>query len=405
MRTSDGRDHRGTPGTTAQTVIRAARIHTGSGTVLQHGFVLVDGGVIVAVEGAGTPPPEDVETVDLGEVTLLPGLIDAHVHLAFDATGDVMTPMLELEDDALLDLMHTHAQLHLDAGVTTVRDLGDRRFGSLVLRDRYRSDPASGPELLASGPPLTRRKGHCWFLGGEADTIDELHAAVSERAERECDVVKVMATGGVITPGFLPHQSQYGPAELTAIVTTAHHHRLPTVAHAHGAQGIRDSVAAGVRSIEHCTFLDATGVSPDWDAVARMIDAGIFASVTGASLPGLELPPVLQARAEQVRVNVQRMHTAGARIVCTSDAGVGPHKPHGVLPHGVVDAARVGFSNVEALASVTTVAAAACGLAGRKGAITAGHDADLLAVQGNPLETIGDIHRTAAVFRRGLRVR
>jgi hypothetical protein len=131
-----------------------------------------------------------------------------------------------------------------------------------VLRDRYRRDPASGPELLASGPPLTRRKGHCWFLGGEADTVEELPAAVSERAERECDVVKVMATGGVITPGFLPHQSQYGPAELTAIVTTAQHHGLPTVVHAHGAQGIRDSVAAGVRSIEHCTFLDEAGVSP-----------------------------------------------------------------------------------------------------------------------------------------------
>ncbi len=118
--------------------------------------------------------------------------------------------MFGLDDAALLDLMHANAQLYLDAGVTTVRDLGDRRFGSLVLRDRYRSDPASGPELVVSGPPLTRRQGHCWFLGGEADTVDELRAAVAERAARGCDVVKVMATGGVITPGFLPHQSQYG---------------------------------------------------------------------------------------------------------------------------------------------------------------------------------------------------
>lgn len=389
----------------ALTALRAARIYTGSGVLLEHGFVLVDGGVIVAVEPSGVKPPESVELADLGDVTLLPGLVDAHVHLAFDATGEVIAPMLGLDDAALLELMHANAQLHLDAGVTTVRDLGDRRFGSLVLRDRYRAEPSTGPELVASGPPLTRTQGHCWFLGGEADTVDELRAAVVERSERGCDVVKVMATGGVITPGFLPHQSQYGPSELRAIVEAAHERGLPTAAHAHGAEGIRDSVTAGVHSVEHCTFLDDTGVSPDWDVVGQMVDAGIFVSVTGAALPGLDLPPILKARADKVRVNVERMHAMGARIVCTSDAGVGPHKPHGVLPHGVVDATTVGFTNAEVLASVTSVAAAVCGLTGRKGAIIPGCDADLLAVYGNPLAEIGDIHRMAAVFRGGVRVR
>ena len=350
-------------------------------------------------------PPAGAELVDLGDVTLLPGLIDAHVHLAFDATGEVIAPMLGLDDPALLDLMHLNAQRHLDVGVTTVRDLGDRRFASLVLRERYRSDPSSGPELLASGPPLTRTQGHCWFLGGEADTADELRAAVMERALRGCDVVKVMATGGVITPGFLPHQSQYGLAELRAIVDAAHEHGLPTAAHAHGANGIRDSVAAGVHSIEHCTFLEETGVQPDWDVVAQMVDAGIFVSVTGAAIPGIDLPPVLQARADQIRTNVDRMHAMNARIVCTSDAGVGPHKPHGVLPHGVVEATNLGFTNAQVLASVTSLAADLCGLAHRKGAIAAGLDADLLAVNGNPLAHIGDIHRTAAVYRKGIRVR
>ncbi len=389
----------------AQTVVRAARIYTGSGAVLEHGFVVVDSGVIVAVERSGVEPPELAQLVDLGDVTLLPGLIDAHVHLAFDATGEVVAPMLGLDAAALLEVMHANAQLHLDAGVTTVRDLGDRRFGSLVLRDRYRTEPASGPELVASGPPLTRRQGHCWFLGGEADTVDELRDAVAERAERGCDVVKVMATGGVITPGFLPHQSQYGPTELRAIVEAGHEHGLPTAAHAHGADGIRDSVAAGVHSVEHCTFFDEASVSPDWDVVGQMIDAGIFVSATGAVLPGIDPPPMIKVRIDKFRVNVERMHIMGARIVCTSDAGVGPAKPHGVLPHGVVDATSVGFTNAEALASVTSIAAAACGLAGRKGAITAGYDADLLAVHGNPLAEIGDIHRMATVFRDGVRVR
>jgi imidazolonepropionase-like amidohydrolase len=394
-----------TPRMSALTVIRAARIYTGAEGVVERGFVLVAGGIIVAVEGSGVEPPASGEVIDLGDVTLLPGLIDAHVHLAFDATGEVIAPMLGLGDADLLELMHANAQLHLDAGVTTVRDLGDRRFGSLVLRDRYRSEPSSGPELVASGPPLTRRKGHCWFLGGEADTVEELRAAVAERAERGCDVVKVMATGGVITPGFLPHESQYGLTELRAIVEEARECGLPTAAHAHGAEGIRDSVAAGVQSIEHCTFLEEEGVNPDWDVVGQMIDAGIFVSVTGAAIPGIDLPPVLQARADKVRVNVERMHTMGARIVCTSDAGVGPHKPHGVLPHGIVDATNVGFTNTRVLASVTTTAAALCGLADRKGALAAGYDADLLAVHGNPVTEIGDIHRVAAVFRSGVRVR
>jgi imidazolonepropionase-like amidohydrolase len=317
-------------------VIRAARIYTGSGSVLEHGFVLVGGGVILAVEQSGVAPPESAVVVDLGDVTLLPGLIDAHVHLAFDATGEIIAPMLGLDDAALREVMRTNAQLHLDAGVTTVRDLGDRRFGSLALRDEHRSDPSTGPELLVAGPPLTRRQGHCWFLGGEADTVEELRAAVRERAERGCDVVKVMATGGHLTPGFLPEQSQYGRVELQAIVDAAREHGLPTAAHAHGAQGIRDSVAAGVHSVEHCSFFDEAGATADWDVVSQMVQAGLFISLTGAMLPDVDPPPKIAARMEQYRANAQRMHAMGARIVLTSDAGVGPMKPHGVVPHGIV---------------------------------------------------------------------
>jgi imidazolonepropionase-like amidohydrolase len=136
-----------------------------------------------------------------------------------------------------------------------------------------------------------------------------------------------------------------------------------------------------------------------------MVDKGIFVTTTGAVLPGFEPPPMIAARIEQFRINVQRMRSMGARVVCTSDAGVAPSKPHGVLPHGVVEAARIGFSNAEALATVTSVAAALCGMAGRKGALAPGHDADLLAVEGDPLRDISDVQRVAAVFRAGIRVR
>jgi len=159
-----------------------------------------------------------------------------------------------------------------------------------------------------------------------------------------------------------------------------------------------------VHSVEHCTFLDETSVSPNWDVTSQMVNAGTFISVT-AAIPGIDLPPILKARADKVRDNVERMHTMGVRIVLSSDAGVGPHKPHGVLPHGVVSATSVGFTKTQVLENVTSVAAAVCGLSGRKGAITAGCAADLRAVHGNPLAEISDIHRVAAVFRAGARVR
>lgn len=390
------------------TLVRAARVLTadGAGVTEDCALLLRDGRIERVERGLGQLPScGDIDVVDLGDVTLLPGLMDAHVHLAFDATGDVVGPMLGLDDAALHALMDDHAQRYLDVGVTTVRDLGDRRFGSLALREQYRGAPSSGPELLAAGPPLTRTQGHCWFLGGEADTADELRAAVAERAARGCDVVKVMATGGVITPGFLPHESQYDLAQLRQVVDAARERGLPTAAHAHGADGIRDSVAAGVHSVEHCTFFDETSVRPDWDVVRTMVDKGIFVTTTGAVLPGLAPPPMIAARIEQFRINVQRMRSMGASVVCTSDAGVGPSKPHGVLPHGVVEAARIGFSNAEALATVTSVAAALCGMTGRKGALAPGHDADLLAVHGDPLTNIADVQRVAAVFRAGVRVR
>ena len=170
-----------------------------SPVLVERPLVLVDDGRIVDVRAGGAPPP-GAEVVDLGGATLLPGLVDAHVHLAFDASTDVVTPLQRDADEVLLERMAGNARTALATGVTTVRDLGDRAFLSLALRERLRADPPSGPELLVAGPPITRTRGHCWFLGGEADTVPQLRAAVRVRAERGCDVVKIMVTGGALTP-------------------------------------------------------------------------------------------------------------------------------------------------------------------------------------------------------------
>jgi imidazolonepropionase-like amidohydrolase len=184
-------------------------------------------------------------------------LIDAHVHLAFQPDADdPVNDLVDVADEVLLERMHTNAARALGAGITTVRDLGDRRFLTGRLQERYHGS-VGVPEVLWSGPPITPTKGHCWFLGGETDGPDAIRAAVAERAGHGVDVIKIMATGGLLTPGFGLHESQYGLAELQSAVQATHAHGLPITAHAHGPHGIADAVTAGVDGVEHCTFATA----------------------------------------------------------------------------------------------------------------------------------------------------
>jgi imidazolonepropionase-like amidohydrolase len=336
---------------------------------------------------------------------LLPGLVDSHVHLAFDPEERTKQAMATQDDATIAARMRRHARQQLQAGVTTVRDLGDRGYLALSLRDTAVHEPHALPQIVAAGPPITRVGGHCWFLGGEADDVAGVRAAVAERVARGVDLIKIMATGGAITPGWLPHESQYTVDELVAATEAAHTSGKPITAHAHGTEGIARAVAAGVDGIEHCSFFTEDGVQPDWGTVAAMADAGVFVGATEAWLAeGLMLAPHLAERLERRSRNFARMRDAGVRMVCCSDAGAGPRKPHGVLPHGVVHFGGMGWTNTEAITSVTVLAAEACGLAARKGRIDVGRDADLLAVAGNPLERLEDLFRVRAVWRAGAMV-
>ncbi|MDQ3988231.1 MAG: amidohydrolase family protein [Actinomycetota bacterium] len=380
--------------------IRAARLFDGQVRRAGPVVVLVEGQRIAGVDLTGAPPPSDMDVVDLGEVTLLPGFVDSHLHLCFDPTADPVQQMLGEDESALLSRAADNARRALRAGITTVRDLGDRGYVALALRDAAGTEPV--PEVLAAGPPITRTRGHCWFLGGEADGTAGVRAAVGERVERGVDVIKVMATGGMLTPGWGLHESQYGPAELRAVVDAAHAQGLPVTAHAHGPRGIADAVAAGVDGVEHGTFVTDTGVEPDAETIAAMARAGTFVGATEAWLPdGPPLPPVAASRLEWCWENFVRMHREGVRIVCCSDAGIGPRKPHGVLPHGIMLFGSLGFTNAEALASATSMAAQACGLADRKGRIAPGYDADLVAVAGDPGQRLAAVLDVRAVFRAG----
>ena len=400
--------------------IRSARLFDGVADQLHaRALVLVDDGRITDVDTTGADPPAGAKLVELGAATLLPGLVDSHTHLSFDASGDPVGHLGAMAEDVLLEHCRAAARVALAAGVTTVRDLGDRRFVTLRLREELATDPARGPQLLVSGPPVTTPGGHCWFLGGEAAGVDGVRSAVRALAAREVDVVKVMVTGGTLTPGSVLWQSQYGLAELQAAVEEAHRAGLAVTGHAHGAEGIADAVAAGFDGIEHGLFLTADGFTQDPAVVDQMAARGVVVSVTAAQSqplgqpppglePGTELAKRFEGLARQLDVivaGVLRLRDAGVPITISSDAGIGPHKPHDVLPRGPQVLTWAGFTGAEALRAVTSVAADACWVGDRKGRIAPGYDADLLAVDGDPLSDANAVREVAAVFRAGHRVR
>lgn len=389
------------------TVLRASWLFDGiTGTLLADPVVVVDHGVIVSVE-QGRPPPLRATVVDLPGATLLPGLVDTHVHLAFDASPDPVGALAARDDVEALAAMRAAAAAAAHGGVTTVRDLGDRGYLSIKLRDENAADL---PTILAAGPPITSAGGHCHFLGGVAEPgPDGMGAAVREHAERGVDVIKLMASGGTMTPGTRQELAQFARADLRAAVEEAHRLGLPVTAHAHGTGAIADAVAAGVDGIEHASFWSADGVDdPPPELVAALVAAGTVVGLTAGlvMLPGMMPPPEILSRMPAMLANSAALHHAGARMVVGTDAGIAPPKPPDVLRYAVAElTGLLSLSPAAALRRVTADAADAIGLGRRKGRLAPGYDADVLAVDGDVLADLGVLHHIRAVFARGTPVR
>jgi imidazolonepropionase-like amidohydrolase len=376
--------------------LRAARLFDGD-RLVRPATVLADDGVIVDV---GVAVPQTAATVELGEATLLPGLIDCHQHLCFDGEGTLEEQVTGVGDDALAGRARAAAQRALRAGVTTVRDLGDRGYVTLDLR----ADPAL-PTILASGPPLTRDGGHCWFLGGICTGYTDLRRAVAERHERGCDVIKVMATGGYGTPTFPMWAPQFSVEELRIVVAEAHGRGLPVAAHCHGIAGIESALGAGADTIEHCSFYSDSGRPEPGEALlARLAASEVVIAATLGRLPDPPVPPALAANRGIVFGAWRRLHDLGATVVAGSDAGISPAKPHDVLAYAFGDLIDCGMSSREALSALTVVAARACNVAERKGRLAPGFDADIIAVASDPLDDPDALKHVIAVWRAGNQV-
>jgi imidazolonepropionase-like amidohydrolase len=385
-------------------LVGAAMFDSVTGAVHPSPLIIVDGSRIVAVE-TGATPPDDCEVHDLDGATLLPGLVDTHVHLAFDASDAPVAHLAERDDDAVVASMIEAARTALRAGITTVRDLGDRDYLSLQLRGR-----PDLPTILCAGPPITTLGGHCHYLGGAVpDGVERVTAAVRDHAERGVDVIKIMASGGVLTPGTRQELAQFTAEETKAIVAEAHRRGLPATAHAHATAGVANAVAAGVDGLEHVTFWTADGVETPIELMQQIVDRGIVVGAT-AGLDPVKLaisgpPPDLATRVPAIMANLRRMMEMGAVVVAGTDAGIGPPKPHDVLRHAFPMIQAAGLSPCDALRTITSVAATACGLGAAKGRLAVGYDADIFAVDGDPLTDPAALFRVQAVYARGARVR
>jgi imidazolonepropionase-like amidohydrolase len=372
-----------------------------SAEVVHRGGVLIDGGQIVAAgpsEALRSLGP-GAEVVDLGAVTLLPGLIDAHVHLGFDGSPDPVARMRAETDAEQLVLMRRSARQLLQAGVTTARDLGARAFLDIAVRDTIARGTADGPRLVTAGRPLTPAGGHCWFMGGECGSVGELRRMVRLHHEMGADLIKVMSTGGFMTTGSAPWFAQFTPAELSAVTAEAHRLGKRVAAHAHGKEGIARAVAAGVDTIEHCSFAGPDGeFGSDFDpALAEEIAvAGIFVCPT----INVTAPIMRERHGPVLEEVIMGLHQHGVPLIAGTDAGT-DNCPHGAYVCGLEALAEAGLPAREVLEAATLRAARALGVEDRTGSIAPGKDADLIAIRGDPLRNVSALHHIELVVTRG----
>ncbi|HEX6511874.1 MAG TPA: amidohydrolase family protein [Chloroflexota bacterium] len=363
-----------------------------------------------AGELAATP---DVQLIEAPNATLLPGLIDCHVHLMCPAERCEPATYLAASDQELLVRAVAKAQAGLRAGMTTMRDLGSREFLLSAVRDAIAAGHLQGPRLVLAGPAITRTGGHFHYLGLQADTAEELAAAVCRVCEGGADVVKIMATGGRTTIGTDPEAPQYSAEQLRVAVEQAHALGRRFTAHAHGVEGIRNAVAAGVDCLEHCSWVgpgDRTAYDPG--LAERIVDQGIYVSPTFGYRARLSAPELLEflppgegqraADNQETRFAAMReMIALDAMLLASSDAGMPNTHTHDFAHTLWVLVERLGMSPLRAIRAATSLAAEALGIARETGAIAKGKAADLLLVDGDPSTDITTLQRVHTVIRKG----
>ncbi|TDJ38721.1 MAG: amidohydrolase family protein [Gammaproteobacteria bacterium] len=361
----------------------------------------IDGSQIGFV-GPGGAQGAAVELRDASGLTVIPGLIDAHVHMCLDP--EIRDPMKQTSGSRTYELeaMRSRAVAMARAGITTARDLGGGKWYEFQIRDEITAGACEGPRLVCAGQPVTSPGGHCHFWGGEAEDAESAFEVIDRQVRRGSDLIKVMATGGTLTPGSTPKDAQFDRETLTSIVGEANRQGRHVAAHCHGTTGIANACDAGVRTIEHCSWVGEDGWGRNYDdAIARRIgERGVFVSPTINSGWRRRIGSSGEYE-DRVRDNFRRLRAAGVQLIASTDAGI-----PGVFHDRLADALPVfahfaGLSPRETLMSATSIGALGIGLDTLTGRIAAGLAADLLFVEGDPLNDLEVLLKPVAVLTAG----
>lgn len=371
-------------------------VFVGDGRVFEQATVLVEGEKIVKVAEGNVNLPKDAQKIPLEGKMLLPGFIDSHVHMCFDCSPDPMASAAS-ESPTMTTLKAANsARQTLLAGITTIRDMGGKDGIDLGLKQAINSGLIPGPRMIVSGQLICMTGGHGWQVGVEVNGVDDVRRAAREQIKAGADILKLMATGGVLTPAVEPGSEQLTEAELRAGVEEAHKAGKKTATHAMGTKGILNALRAGIDSIEHGVYLND-------EAIALMIarDVPLIPTLSvpfnienkgiEAGIPAFAVEKTLKVKPFHLE-SIRMAHEAGVRIAMGTDAGT-PFNMHGENLGELELLIECGFSPIEAIEAGTRIGAQVLGLEQELGTIEEGKRADLILIEGNPLEDIKILHK------------
>jgi imidazolonepropionase-like amidohydrolase len=394
-------------------IVRAGKLlDVRSGKTLNDQAIVIERGKIVSVgpTGQASRSPND-RLIDLSNATVLPGLTDAHTHLTGNPQ-DVGPQALSISIPRATLTGARNARLTLEAGFTTVRNVGAEGFGDVALRDAINAGDIPGPRMLVSGPALGITGGHCdenllpfefhYTSEGVADGVEGVQHKVREVIKYGADLIKICATGGVLSHGDNPQASAYTQEELKAIVTDAHRLGRKVAAHAHGAQGILWASRAGVDSIEHGSYIDDAAIAEMKKNGTYLVPTLYLADWFLANAERLHVPAELLAKGKEVmsvaRKNEAHAFASGVKVAFGTDAAV---YPHGLNAHEFAVLVKLGLTPLQSIQAATINAADLLGWSDKIGAVEYGKWADIIAVDGDPVQDVTTLERVKFVMKGG----
>jgi imidazolonepropionase-like amidohydrolase len=396
---------------TKQIVVRAGRLlDVRSGRMLHGQEILIENGMIVAVTDASAMRSPGT-LINLSNATVLPGLIDAHDHI----TGDPSisdTDKLKISDARRALKGARNARMTLDAGFTTIRNVGADGYPDVDLRDAITDGDVVGPRILASGPAITIDGGHCdnirlayqyhYTSPGVADGVEGVQHKVREVVKYGADLVKMCATGGLLSSSD-PAGVQYSPAEMQAIVAEAHRLGRRVAAHALAAEGVRLASEAGVDSVEHGYFIDDAGIAALKKNHTYLVPTLYLGDWLREHIQelhvNLETQNKLLAALEEAKVNLRHAFQSGVQVAFGTDAAV---FPHGLNAREFAEYVQLGMTPLEAIRTATVNAADLLGLKDKAGVIEPGKWADIIAVDGDPTSDVRTLEHVKFVMKAGV---